>query len=92
MAFRRKTLLPLLLASLLAAPVRPAHAAGPAATAFAAAGTLLLIAIPVSIVGYLIFKGAGGDKPPEQKPTPQPPAEKSASQPGTPSAPPAKER
>lgn len=90
MAFK-KTLLPLLLASLLALPARPAQAAGPAATAFAAAGTLLLVAIPVAVVGYLIFKGAGGDKPAGQKPAPEQPAEKSASQPGTPAAPPAKQ-
>ena len=90
MTFRRKTLLPLLLVSLLAVPARPAQAAGPAMTAFAAAGTLLLVAIPVAVVGYLIFKGAGGDKKADPAPAAEKPAEKPSSQPAAPSPAPAK--
>lgn len=94
MASRRKTLLALLLVPLLLLPGRPAHASGPLVTAFSTAGTLLIVAIPVAVVGYLIFKAAGGDQKAEQKPAaapaPEQPAEKPSSQPATPSAAPAK--
>ena len=90
MAPRRKTLLALLLVPLLMLPGRPAHASGPLVTAFSTAGTLLIVAIPVAVVGYLIFKAAGGDKNAPQETPPEKPAEKPSSQPATPSAAPAK--
>ena len=90
MAPRRKTLLALLLVPLLLLPGRPARASGPLVTAFSAAGTILIVAIPVAVVGYLIFKAAGGEKKAPQEAAPEKPAEKPAAQPAAPSAAPAK--
>ena len=78
MASRRKTLLALLLVPLLLLPGRPAHASGPLVTAFSTAGTLLIVAIPVAVVGYLIFKAAGGEKKAPQEAAPEKPAEPAA--------------
>ena len=55
----------LLVVALLALAPLPARAEAAFIGAFAAAAKVLVLAIPVAVVGYLVFKAAGGDRKPE---------------------------
>lgn len=86
MPYGLKALFRVLIVAIMLLPARPAFAEGAAVAAFSAAAKVLLVAVPVAAVGYIIYKGLGGDKkdekPAEKKEGPaEKPAEKPAAEP-----------